>query len=170
LDSELDSGPEIAESAAPRSPMKTTDVQGKVKWRGWESNPRHHDFQSQASPGLETPPSLARIGFAKPDPGIPPLETIQHVARLRYPQILEVSGGFGRRDRVSSPKQGGGALSAQTVNPIRRATNEVPTRIRGRLLARRQAAAPRAVDHHSRHRPELQRSEPWPEAAPCIAQ
>jgi len=60
-------------------------------------------------------------------------------------------------------------LSAQTVNPIRRATNEVPTRIRGRWLARRQAAAPRAVDHHSRHRPELQRSEPWLEAARRIA-
>ncbi len=43
-------GPEIAESTAPRSPTRTADVQGKLRWRGWESNPRHHDFQSWALP------------------------------------------------------------------------------------------------------------------------
>lgn len=116
-------------------------------------------------------PALADSNrLCKADPGNLHSETIPHVARRRYPQILEVLGGFGRRDRASSPKQGGGILSAQTVNPARRATNEVPTRIRERWLARRQPAAPQEVDHHSRHRPELQRSEPWPEAAPCIAQ
>src|SRR4051794_1424102 len=122
-------------------------------------------FTRVRNPALASSNRLRKAGS-----GEPPLETKQPVARLRYPQILEVSGGFGRRDRVSSPKHGGRAWSAQTVNPIRRATNEVPMRIQGRLLARRQAATPRAVAPHSRHRPELQRSEPWPEAAPCIAQ
>lgn len=126
-------------------------------------------FSVAGFPRVRNPALAGSNRLCRADPGNLHSETIPHVARRRYPQILEVLGGFGRRDRASSPKQDGGALSAKTVNPIGRATSEVPTRIRGRWLARRRPAAPRAVDHHSRHRPAPRRSERRPGAAARIA-
>jgi hypothetical protein len=45
------------------SGSKNGDFQGETEWRGWESNPRHHDFQSCA-----LPTELPRRGRREPRP------------------------------------------------------------------------------------------------------
>jgi hypothetical protein len=44
-----------------RLPSRRAANRIEMRWRGWESNPRHHDFQSCA-----LPTELPRLGSAKP--------------------------------------------------------------------------------------------------------
>ena len=101
------------------------------EWRGWESNPRHHDFQSCA-----LPTELPRLGAAPPG-----RRAVGKASDRRVEGLIALGGGVdscsagaGRRWRRSRWRRSPGAPPADPRTPaaLPRAAAPVPDRRGGR--------------------------------------